>query len=421
MMQRTWLWLLMAVLAALATACSSGGDDDDNDNGAPDDDDAADDDVTDDDQTDDDAVDDDTTDDDVTDDDTVDDDTAEEWPGPPWFGCTDEDEPGDATVVLAFDNVTQYWVSGDDRRTIDEAVEFPAGDWSQVTMRVELDCPEGGACDPWDRSAEIFLVNDPGTVDEEVLELWRYITPYGRGMCMLGDLTAYKNLLAGTQTIRSTIDTWVGPNQGWATTIKFVFHPAKDENTPDQIINLWSYFGNVELGNPLNPIPTQLGELSPVLPATVSRAELRILTTGHGQGNLSNCGEFCELDQQALVNGEAFWLNPWRGDCVHNPNGPGQSGTWTYNRNGWCPGAPVVPQVIDVTDAVVAGAANDFKYDIWKNEGVAYENTCRPGAGDPSNYCEGCAFDQNPGNCDYNGGNHTTPIDILSVQLYVWE
>ena len=98
-----------------------------------------------------------------------------------------------------------------------------------------------------------------------------------------------------------------------------------------------------------------------------------------------------------------------------------QDGTWPYNRNGWCPGAPVEPQIVDVTDDVLAGAENTIGYDIVVDEGVAYENTCRPGAGDEDNYCEGCVFDDQPGNCDYNGSYHTTPIEFLSVHLYVWE
>jgi hypothetical protein len=82
----------------------------------------------------------------------------------------------------------------------------------------------------------------------------------------------------------------------------------------------------------------------------------------------------------------------------------------------------VLPQVIDVTADVVAGAANDLGYDFFLDEeGSIYENTCRPGAGDENDYCAGCQFNQNPGNCDYDGNMHTDPIDLLSLQLYVWE
>jgi hypothetical protein len=81
----------------------------------------------------------------------------------------------------------------------------------------------------------------------------------------------------------------------------------------------------------------------------------------------------------------------------------------------------VVPQVFDITQALVPGEANDFVYQVWEDQDVLYENTCRPGAGDGDNYCEGCVFDKNPGNCDYNSTMHTMPTDKVAVQIFIWE
>jgi Peptide-N-glycosidase F, C terminal len=423
--RRTWWLLLMTLLvSALALSLACGDDDDDDDNVAADDDTVGDDDDDDDD-------DDDNDDSSVDDDDDDNDDTPEEpWPGAPWFGCTDEDEPAAATVVTAFDQVDQYFNSGDDdKRTVDAVADFPATtDWSRVTMRVELECPADGDCDNWDRFANLALVLGAGTPDEQILELWRYITPYNIGMCMLADVTAFAPMLTGEQTLRSFIDTWVGPeNQpqhghGWRVTVKFIFHPgAKADDVPDHIFNVWPY-ASIEVGNPDNPIAGQIGDQQAALPATISRADLRLIVTGHGQGNLDNCAEFCHLDQVVLVNGEPFRHDPWRSDCPFNPIGPDQAGTWKYQRAGWCPGAAVAPHVFDVTAELTADTGNDFAYQVWRHEEDAlYENTCRPGAGDVDNFCEGCAFDQNPGNCDYDGGMHTSPTDRIAVQLFVWE
>ncbi len=416
----TWLLVLTVIILGLGMFLACGEDDDDDN----DDNDDVDDDDLDDDDDDDDDDDNDTDDDD--DDDTGDDDTDEEtWPGPPWFGCTDEDEPETATIVTAFDLVDHYYDGDDNQRSVDKQVTFPDGDWSQVTMRVELSCPADGDCDNWDRIAYVFFIDNAGQPEEEALEMWRYITPYNIGMCMLADMTAFAPLLTGTQTIRSQIDTWVGPNtvgdgHGWRVTIKFIFHPAKDEAAPDHIFNLWES-QSIEVGNPDNPINDQIGVKTATLPATVSKAEVRVLVTGHGQGNKDNCAEFCLLDQVVMVNGTPFSFDPWRLDCALNPNGPGQAGTWNYPRAGWCPGAPVAPQVFDVTDQVTAGAENTFSYEVWEDESVLYENTCRPGAGNVDNYCEGCVFDDTPGNCDYNSTFHTTPTDRIAVQLFVWE
>jgi hypothetical protein len=411
---RLSIWLSLTAMLVLFAVVSACDDDDDDDNAQGDDDS-----VTDDDDDDDD--------DDNDNDDNNDDETPGEWPGPPWFGCTDSDICPEATVVTAFDRVDHYYNGGeDDRRMLDAEVQFPDPfAWYKVTMRVELECPADGDCDNWDRFANVALILNPGTPEEEILELWRYITPYNIGMCMHADITPFAPLLTGMQTVRSFVDTWVGPDfqsqhgHGWRVTVKFIFHPDKAGTTPDQIVNLWPY-ADVEVGNPDNPISGQIGDQTVALPATISRAELRLLVTGHGQGNKDNCAEFCHLDQVVLVNGIAYSFDPWRDDCDENPIGPDQDGTWTYSRAGWCPGAAVLPQTFDVLDDVIAGADNFLTYQVWESESVLYENTCRPGAGDENNYCEGCAFDNDPGNCDYNGGMHTQPNDRIAVQLFLW-
>ena len=407
--------IIFTLLAGLIIMFSCGDDDDDDDFGGSSDDDTVDDD---DDTTDDD--------DDDSDDDDDDDDDDQPWPGPPWFGCTQEDEPAGATIITALDHVDQYYGSGDDFRTVSNTVDFPTEtNWSRVTMRVELDCPEQGGCDAWDRFANIFLTRNIGK-EEEVVELWRYITPYRFTMCMLADVTPFAPMLTGQQTINSFISTWVGPDSswsdgnGWRITVKFIFHPATKSEVPDYIINVWP-FSSIEVGNPDNSISGQIGEKDINLPASISKAEMRVTVTGHGQGNYQNCAEFCHLDQVVLINGTPFSYDPWRNDCGQNPIGPDQSGTWTYPRAGWCPGAVVIPEVFDVTSALTAGSANNFVYQVWEDTDVEYVNTCRPGAGDGDNLCEGCAFNSNPDNCDYNGGNHTTPTDKISVQLFIWE
>lgn len=349
-----------------------------------------------------------------------------DWPGPPWHLCTGSDMPAGTTVVTAFELADQYF-KGKDLRTIEAEVEFPDdGEWSAIGMIIQLDCPADGDCDNWDRFADVSLVDGAGTDDEEVFVLERYITPYDVGMCFVTDVTRFAPRLKGTQAIRSFIDTWVGPDDpvhghGWRTTIRFVFFPGiVPESMPTQVDNVWSYL-DVEVGNPDNPLTDQLPIRTITIPPGVSKVELRSIVTGHGQGNLLNCAEFCHLEQVILVDGKAFSYDPWRDDCDENPIGPLQHGTWQFPRAGWCPGAYVQAHVFDVTDAVTPGEESTFEYQVWDPGGQLYENTCRPGAGDHfGNVCEGCAFDQNPGNCDYNGGMHTSPRDRITVQMVLW-
>jgi hypothetical protein len=351
-------------------------------------------------------------------------------------GCADDDKsgPSDAgtdgdtdTDITAFELADQYWMP-EDLRTIEAEVDFPtAGEWERIDMKIDLTCPEDGDCDNWDRFANVYLVEDAGTVDEEAFELERYITPYNIGMCLLTDVTRFAPRLQGTKTVRSFISTWVGPDEpvhghGWRITIKFVFHPGDaPEGMPSQILNVWGY-SEIEVGNPDNPIDGQIAPQTLAIPGGTTQAELRVVVTGHGQGNHQNCAEFCNLNQVVFTDDEFAFYDPWRADCDENPIGPLQSGTWQYPRSGWCPGAYVIPQVFDVTEDVTPGTDATFHYEVWDQGLGIYENTCRPGAGDADNICEGCVFTPDEvDNCEYNGGNHTMPRDHVTVQLVLYE
>lgn len=354
-------------------------------------------------------------------------DAAATWEGSPWYGCTPNDEPSSATVVTALDQEDQYF-NPEDRRTVEGQVDFPAaGSWERIDMIVELSCPADGDCDNWDRFANVMLVENAGGADEEVFELERYMTPYNIGMCMRTDVTRFAPRLVGQKTIRSFIDTWVGPNEpvhghGWRTTVKFVFHPGTADPAMElsMMVPLWP-FDTAEIGNPDAPFAEAMGAKTVMIPSGATRVELRVVATGHGQGNRFNCAEFCPMVHELSVNGQAFSFNPWRDDCADNPIGPGQAGTWKFNRAGWCPGAYVEPVVLDVTSAVVPGEEATVTYDMYSPTHGGYENTCRPGAGDANNECELCAFTSGPGNCDYNGGNHTMPVHKVAVQALVYE
>jgi hypothetical protein len=61
------------------------------------------------------------------------------------------------------------------------------------------------------------------------------------------------------------------------------------------------------------------------------------------------------------------------------------------------------------------------RYDAQTPDQGPYENTCRPQE-DPNAVCEGCVFHPNePGNCKYNGGDHTPPMERVSAHLLLFE
>ena len=160
----------------------------------------------------------------------------------PWFSCPSEAFPVETVQVTALDKVHQYF-GGDNLRQVDAEVTFPEGQWAQVGMWVQLECPPGGLCDHWDRSGSIQMLLDDS---EEAglgkyVELARHITPYRVEMCQYIDITELAPLLKGTRTISSWIDTWVGPGhaqgEGWQVTVRFVFYPGEG-TLPSEVINI---------------------------------------------------------------------------------------------------------------------------------------------------------------------------------------
>ena len=298
----------------------------------------------------------------------------------PWYRCPDEPIAEGATVMRAFDQAYHWW-GAENHRSIIQVVDFPeAGDWNQVGLRLHLECPENGLCDHWDRTGSLQLVLNPDdpAEDWQYLEIMRHITPYRIEMCQYVDITALAPMLQGRQTLVSWIDTWVGPGhasgEGWRVTFDFVLYPGTPR-TPDEVINIWGRRG-ITLGylDPESNVDSQIDPVDVMIPPDVSRVEARLITTGHSFGNTDNCAEFCVLRQDLYVNGVRRSVVPWRTDCEHNAV-YGQLGTWTYDRNGWCPGAITVGQTVDITDLLREGETNTIDFDIRTADGEEYENT----------------------------------------------
>ena len=322
-----------------------------------------------------------------------------------WAACGGSSTPAepDATTVgadvtvTAFDGEHVYFAGEDNRRTVDAEVSFPTPGltYERVTLRLGLRCPTGG-CDWWDRLGHLSIVDG----DTE-LEVARFITPYRVPGPFEIDVTDLQRVLEGDLTMRVFIDTWVGPGHangsGWLVDASFDFVGGTPEREPAAVIPLWAPQG-VVYGDPARP-----AELTTTveIPEGTTGARLVSLITGHGQGNAGNCAEFCSKFHTFTVGDQVVDSVIWRDDCETTAV-PGQQGTWTYPRAGWCPGAIVHPWVEDV--AVAPGSLEVS----WAVE--AYENTCRPDA----TTCTGCTLGTG---CEYDGGSHTEPRYELSALL----
>ncbi len=298
----------------------------------------------------------------------------------PWYLCTGDPVPEEATQVTAFDQVFHYFLGDDNQRDIVNTVEFPpAQDWNQVGLILNLECPESGLCDHWDRIGSLRLVVNPEDDPSswEYLEVFRYITPYRLEMCNFVDITPLASYFAGEQTLVSSIDTWIGPGSvygdGWRVSATFVFYPGTPHG-PDQVVNLWSR-KDIVVGfiDEENNVDSQIDPMTVYIPEDTSRVEARLIGTGHSFNNTNNCAEFCIMRMDLYANGTMNSVIPWRNDCDINPISP-QYGTWQYDRNGWCPGAAVLDHRVDLTDQLVPGQDNVLDFDIRMYNGEEYNN-----------------------------------------------
>ena len=304
----------------------------------------------------------------------------------PWYACGDATPPDGVEVVKLLDGVDHFFGS-EDRRTVREAVSLPTGKkWGSVALKLQLDCPESGLCDHWDRLATVGLELAEG---EPAVELARYITPYRKEMCTFTDVTELSPILQGDLNAVSFIDTWVGPGHsngdGWKTTAELWFYPDNSMAGPDEVINIWPMrrvnVGSLEEGS---RVDEQLVEETFNIEGVVRRVEAHLVATGHGFGHSLNCAEFCQMEHTISINGIEFTVNQWRADCDENPVSP-QLGTWEYGRNGWCQGAISVGDKIDLSSGIVPGE-NTIGVRVRLSGGDEYNNTSPAADSTPSEY-----------------------------------
>jgi len=302
---------------------------------------------------------------------------------------------GDTTIV-AFDNIHQFFGGSGNNRTVIDTIQFPDSnaEYSEIIMTVALECPTGG-CDPWDRKAKISVLHL-----NDWFEIGRYVTPYGVECDWSFDVTDYRSLLIGEVPLRSYIDTWVQP--GWLVNIQFDLISGVTEFPFTTVRNVWNY-DYIVYGDTTNPV--NISSVTEYIPSDAQEVDLRMITTGHGQGNTDNAAEFSLKVHDIFLNGEfSYFHNFWRDDCENNDCSP-QNGTWQYDRAGFCPGDKVIPQDFDLLDHVLAGDTVKLDYVLED-----YFNYCSPNNPD-------CVSGVTCSLCDYNNSGHTEPYYYIGSHL----
>lgn len=241
------------------------------------------------------------------------------------------------------------------------------GAYDKISASFVVECPNvNGGCDDWDRWAYI----DIKAPDGNWIQIIRYITPYGRGCSHSIDLTGYESLLQGAIEFRVFIDTW--GTGGWQLTLDLEYEQGTPTYPYSAVDELWD--GTFDFGNMANlqPYDTQTYTFY----GNAQAAELLVSNTGHGWGanNTGNASEFYHAVHEIWTDGSKDFDHDLWYDCNPNPDDCSpQSGTWQYDRAGWCPGAISPPEVYNFTSYI-----SKKQIEIQYRNDPNYRDLCHP-------------------------------------------
>ncbi len=266
------------------------------------------------------------------------------------------------TEVTAFEGI---WLNTDIPSAVAEAT-LPSflGAYDKVTATLTVSCPAGG-CGEWDRVASV----DAKGHDGQWHEIIRYITPYGVPCSHNIDLTDFMSILNGKISFRVNCGTLDNGYKYKLTLNYFAGIPAHCYSTINEV--WWETFPFGDYAN-TQPVPP----FNFSFPDNSVAAKLKLVSTGHGWGNLNtgNAAEFYNATHHVVVNNDDSLVQHNWYTCNPNPDGcQPQNGTWYHNRAGWCPGA--IAQWYDYDLSTYIPTENlELKYRFFPN----YMDLCHP-------------------------------------------
>jgi len=279
----------------------------------------------------------------------------------------------DGLMINIFDGEQHNFGAAGQRRL--ESISLP-GDLSaydEIRLIIDVNCPSTG-CDPWDQPASLKINTEQG-----IFELARYITPFGIACGPWEiDITDFKSVLTGDITFESFVQVWGA--SGWLVDMDIEFIINDDVDTYSLLTPIhrldYQVYGDPNISYDLEPVDLTVAE-------NTESSHIRMITTGHGQGNTGNAAEFFRRNHQLRINNSNFANHDlWKDDCDMN-SCSNQLGTWLFARAGWCPGQEVIPAIFNTTGEVSPGQDFTFDYELQN-----YTNFINTG---------------------YNGGSHTEP------------
>ncbi len=196
--------------------------------------------------------------------------------------------------------------------------------------------------DPWTRLGHVGVVlGPPGAENPVVVELMRFITPFGGAARFEQDVTSYAPILSGETTLRLHVSTWFSP--AWKATLRLEYRPGEaGYRRPKLVLPL--------LGEHRLTARDSKRSVTVEIPASgIALPRLHILTSGHGGPQ-----EFLTADHVLRIDGrEIIRFRPWRedGGTLHDSNPTSHRAPldgrelWSsdIDRSGWLPGSIVHP------------------------------------------------------------------------------
>jgi len=198
------------------------------------------------------------------------------------------------------------------------------------------------------------------------MEIMSFVTPYGinldlgiEGKSWTFDVTDLGPILKGDKRI------FLSRGGQWQEDmdIQFLFYEGTPTRNVKSIQQIWPV---------ISTNYTTIMNDERFEPRTISKRSddsyvvAKTTITGHGQE-----GEFIPQTHGLVLDNIPFEWSVWM-ECADNPIYP-QGGTWVYDRAGWCPGAPSMTRVTDLTwllnddteatiDYKVNGGSGDSRY-----------------------------------------------------------
>lgn len=291
---------------------------------------------------------------------------------------------GDSTVIYTHKNVliqtdpskgnTRYYGWGN----------FPKeGTYQRVYAELSFKCPDNLRCGEWDYLNYIYLRTRKGNFNDTLnWEIMRFITPYGFGFnkswkhTWRFDITDFESLFRDSVEIEYRHTGYEAKNdRGWIIDLKFVF--VEGEPLRDVLGITRMYQKSIPFGDDA-VFKEQTPEFTWKPKANTHTSRIKIIQTGHGMDEPSNCAEFCPKYRYLKIDGNYVdTALVWRDDCGANPVYP-QSGTWIYDRAGWCPGQNVEEYNFDYIETGDSSHVFDLDMESYTRTGKSsnYVITC---------------------------------------------